>query len=125
LVRSADPDRQERRAPLCVVRPPTGRRETKRGEAHPMNDATMLQPISRTYDTAMIAAVCASPAWHALWTRSHCEQLVHDQLVAKGFGLFLPMIDRCSRRGGLRHLMRCPMVPGCLFLTCCAGYGSQ
>ena len=84
-----------------------------------MNDATMLQPISRTYDTAMIhdAAVCASPAWHALWTRSHCEQLVHDQLTAKGFDLFLPMIDRWSRRGGLRHLIRIPMFPGYVFLN--------
>ena len=82
-----------------------------------MNDATMLQPISRTCDTAMIAAVCASPAWHALWTRSHCEQLVHDQLVAKGFDLFLPMIDRWSRRGGLRHLIRVPMFPGYVFLN--------
>jgi len=36
----------------------TGRRETK-GRAHPMNDATMLSPISRTSDTAMIHdAVC-------------------------------------------------------------------
>ena len=83
-----------------------------------MNDETMLQPISRTYDTAMIhdAAVCASPAWQALWTRSHCEQLVHDQLAAKGFDLFLPMIDRWSRRGGLRHLIRIPMFPGYVFL---------
>jgi len=84
-----------------------------------MNDATMLQPISRTSDTATIhdAAACESPAWHALWTRSHCEQLVHDQLVAKGFDLFLPMIDRWSRRGGLRHLIRVPMFPGYVFLN--------
>jgi len=77
-----------------------------------MNDATL-------YDTAMIhgAAASASPAWHALWTRSHCEQVVYDQLAAKGFDLFLPMIDQWSRRGGLRHLIRVPMFPGYVFLN--------
>src|SRR3989442_11026369 len=81
-----------------------------------MTGATRRQRMSGTNASAMIAAVCASPAWHALWTRSHCEQLVHDQLVAKGFDLFLPMIDRWSRRGGLRHLIRIPMFPGDVFL---------
>jgi transcription termination/antitermination protein NusG len=82
-----------------------------------MNDATMTQPISRTRHTALIHdAECASPAWHALWTRSHCEQLVHDQLAAKGFDLFLPTIDQWSRRGALRHLIRIPMLPGYVFL---------
>jgi len=83
-----------------------------------MNNATMIQSMSRTYDTALIhdAAVCTSQAWHALWTRRHREQLVHDQLAAKGFDLFLPMIDRWSRRGGLRHLIRIPMFPGYVFL---------
>ncbi len=57
-----------------------------------------------------------APAWHVLWTRSHCEQLVHDQLAAKGFDLFLPTIERWSRRSGLRHLLRVPMFPGYVFL---------
>src|SRR5688572_22880797 len=30
------------------------------------------------------------PPWHILWTRSHCEQSVSDQLVAAGFDPFLP-----------------------------------
>ena len=54
--------------------------------------------------------------WYVLWTRSHCEQLVHDQLSAKGFESFLPKIGRWSRRKGLRHLARVPMFPGYLFL---------
>jgi transcriptional antiterminator NusG len=58
----------------------------------------------------------AEAMWHVLWTRSHCERLVYDQLVAKGFHLFLPMIDVWSRRGGLRHLSRAPLFPGYLFL---------
>ncbi len=87
-----------------------------------MNDATMLDLISPARDAAVIheAAVRTSPApapaWHALWTRSHCEQLVRDQLAAKGFDLFLPTIDQWSRRGGLRHLIRVPMFPGYVFL---------
>lgn len=54
--------------------------------------------------------------WFALWTRSHCEQLVYDQLAAKGFHLVLPKIDVWSRRGGVRRRARVPMFPGYLFL---------
>ncbi|GIX49610.1 MAG: transcription termination factor NusG domain protein [Candidatus Tectimicrobiota bacterium] len=54
--------------------------------------------------------------WYALYTRSHCEQLVHDQLAAKGFRLFLPKIEVWSRRGGKRHRIWVPMLPGYLFL---------
>lgn len=41
----------------------------------------------------------AARPWHALWTHSHCEHLVHHQLAAKGFELFLPEIDVWTRRG--------------------------
>jgi transcription termination/antitermination protein NusG len=82
-----------------------------------MSSATMIE-VSAPPRSAAVAhdALRASAAWHALWTRSHCEQLVHDQLAAKGFDLFLPKIDRWSRRGGLRHLIRVPMFPGYVFL---------
>jgi transcription termination/antitermination protein NusG len=56
------------------------------------------------------------PLWYALYTRSHCEQLVYDQLTAKGFHIFLPRVDIWSRRGGTRHLISVPMFPGYLFL---------
>ncbi|HSF28984.1 MAG TPA: UpxY family transcription antiterminator [Candidatus Tectomicrobia bacterium] len=56
------------------------------------------------------------PHWYALYTRSHCEQLVWDQLAAKGFHLFLPKIDVWSRRAGKRHRISIPMFPGYLFL---------
>jgi hypothetical protein len=49
--------------------------------------------------------------WHALWTRSHCERLVHDQLVAKGFQLVLPEVDVWSSRAGIRRLISAPMFP--------------
>jgi len=54
--------------------------------------------------------------WHVLWTRSHSEQLVYDQLVAKSFHPFLPTYEVWSRRHGLRHRIRIPMFPGYLFL---------
>jgi transcriptional antiterminator NusG len=60
--------------------------------------------------------VPTSPQWHSLWTRSHCERLVHDQLAARGFRLFFPTIEAWSRRGGVRHLISVPMFPGYLFL---------
>jgi transcriptional antiterminator NusG len=56
------------------------------------------------------------PHWYALYTRSHCEQLVCDQLAAKGFQLLLPRIEAWSHRAGKRHLISVPMFPGYLFL---------
>lgn len=54
--------------------------------------------------------------WYALWTRSHCEQLVFDQLSGRRFDLFLPTIDVWSARAGIRRRIPAPMFPGYLFL---------
>lgn len=54
--------------------------------------------------------------WHALWTRSNCEQIVHDALQARGFEVFLPKVDVWSRRAGRGQLAPAPMFPGYLFL---------
>ena len=64
------------------------------------------------------AAVDAAEAgpWYALWTHSHCEQLVHNQLVQKGFNAFLPKVDVWSRRRGTRRLISVSMFPSYLFL---------
>lgn len=73
--------------------------------------------IERTPAIARVEPQPSAPrAWYALWTRSHCERLVHDQLAANGFEVFLPEIDIWSRRGGLRHIIRVPVFPGYLFL---------
>lgn len=58
----------------------------------------------------------ASPKWHALWTRSHFEEFVCEQLTAKGFQAFLPTIQVWSRRAGIRHRIHVPMFRGYLFL---------
>lgn len=71
----------------------------------------MTSPIS--HDDAM---PIGSAQWCALWTHAHCEQLVRDQLAAKRFEVFLPMMTMWSRRGGKRHLIQVPMFPGYLFL---------
>lgn len=54
--------------------------------------------------------------WYALWTHSHCEQLVRDQLAAKRFEVFLPKIETWSRRAGVKHRIWTPMFPGYLFV---------
>ena len=56
------------------------------------------------------------PRWFAIWTHSHCEQLVHDQLTARGFQPFFPTIREWSRRAGTRRLIDRPMFPGYLFV---------
>jgi len=54
--------------------------------------------------------------WFAVWTHSHCEELVHAQLVAKGFNVFLPTMRTWSRRAGKRRIVPLPMFPGYLFV---------
>jgi transcriptional antiterminator NusG len=54
--------------------------------------------------------------WYALYTRSHCEQLVCDQLTAQGFHLFLPRLEVWSQRAGKQRLIAVPMFPGYLFV---------
>jgi transcription termination/antitermination protein NusG len=54
--------------------------------------------------------------WHVLWTRSHSEQLVHNQLADRGFQVFFPTIETWSRRRGMRHRTTVPMFPGYLFV---------
>jgi transcription termination/antitermination protein NusG len=54
--------------------------------------------------------------WFVLWTHSHSERLVHDQLTGKGFEMFLPAIKTWSRRKGAQSAIALPMFPGYVFL---------
>jgi len=54
--------------------------------------------------------------WYAVWTRSHCERLVADQLAARGFSPFLPEMSMRSKRSGATRLISVPMFPGYLLL---------
>lgn len=55
-------------------------------------------------------------AWYAVWTQSHYEQIVSQQLSAKGFDAFLPQMSTWSKREGEMRLIRVPMFPGYLFV---------
>ena len=66
--------------------------------------------------TAPRSAATPSAQWYALWTRSHTERLVYEQLAAKGFDAFLPTAEVWSWRAGARHRIQVPMFPGYLFL---------
>jgi transcription termination/antitermination protein NusG len=78
-------------------------------------------PARRAADTeggeALIPAAADRSGWHVLWTRSHCEEMVHDQLLAKGFHPFLPRFQVWSRRRGRPHRVSVPMFPGYLFVN--------
>jgi transcription termination/antitermination protein NusG len=54
--------------------------------------------------------------WYALYTYSHCEDLVYKQLSAKGFQVFLPKVEVWSRRAGRQSLVSAPVFPSYLFL---------
>jgi transcription antitermination factor NusG len=82
-----------------IGRPGEPGRETKGGEA-----------------LAEAAAEWGTDRWHVLWTRSNCEQAVHDQLAAHGFAPFLPTVQSWCRRGGVRRLATQPMFSGYVFL---------
>jgi transcription antitermination factor NusG len=80
-----------------------------------------------TYDDASYGSETAAPSaapestdgagpWHALWVRSNCERMVHDQLAAKGFRTLLPTTCVPSRAAG-GAMMSVPMFPGYLFLN--------
>jgi transcriptional antiterminator NusG len=79
------------------------------------SNSSATAPVTDLLEEAT-GTLTSAPRWHVLWTRSNCEQQVHDQLVARGFRPFLPKIGRWARRGGLRYLSRVPMFPGYLFL---------
>jgi len=56
------------------------------------------------------------PSWFVVWTQSHCERLVTDQLSSKGFEVFLPTIRTWSRQRGVRRMISLPMFPGYSFI---------
>ena len=55
------------------------------------------------------------PAWFAVWTRSRHEQIVRDQIGAKGLEAFLPTITKWSRWKDRRKKVDWPLFPGYCF----------
>lgn len=72
--------------------------------------------MTRDDDSTLNAGAAPGGEWYAVWTRSHCERLVLEQLSAKGFSAFLPEIGVWSKRQGQMHVVPAPMFPGYLFV---------
>lgn len=88
--------------------------QTEGGEA--LSSPGTLAITDSTQSAFGEGSTAAALQWYALWTRSHCERLVFDQLSAKGFDVFLPTVDVWSARAGVRRRIPAPMFPGYLFL---------
>ncbi len=65
---------------------------------------------------AQVSAQGSAIPWHAVWTRSHCERLVRDQLTVKGFHPFMPTIPSWSLGAEGQRQIALPMFPGYVFL---------
>ena len=89
--------------------------QTEGGEALPMINRMNVEEWAEQR-AGLPAAVAVACPWYALYTHSHCEQLVCEQLAAKGFHLFLPKMQVWSQRAGVRRRIAVPMFPGYLFL---------
>ncbi len=83
--------------------------QTEGGEAFSLLATSDENQIAETIDTRQ-------RRWYALWTHSHCEQLVRGQLDARGFEVFLPTVGVWSWRAGVKHRIRRPLFPGYLFV---------
>src|SRR2546422_9473467 len=92
--------------------------QTEGGEA-----LSTVRPAAIPDATAPRSAATPSAQWYALWTRSHTERLVYEQLAAKGFDAFLPTAEGWSGRAGARPRIQVPMFPRYLFLPPALGKG--
>ena len=90
--------------------------ESKGGEALLSADHTLNRDEFDDDDLPSDGAIDSSAAWYAIWTRSHCERLVAQQLMAKGFQAFLPEMAVRSRKPDATPIVQRPMFPGYLFL---------
>ncbi|WP_372747412.1 transcription termination/antitermination protein NusG [Litorivivens sp.] len=64
--------------------------------------------------------------WHVIWTRSNCERMVSDLLGAKGYNVFLPLIEEwstkpksrkaCNKPNAVKATISSPMFKGYLFV---------
>jgi transcription antitermination factor NusG len=92
----------------------------RRGEALLQHSNLLKKAYQEDHQACLAEDHCGEQAsWHVLWTRSNCEQLVHDQLLARKYEAFLPMINQWStpatrRRDGT--VCAAPMFKGYLFV---------
>lgn len=101
---------------MCVRDRLISKLRNRRGEALPTTIQTSCASELECAKADPVLADLHQGGWHVLWTRSNCEQLVHDQLATRGYELFLPTVDKWSRRRHARCLYRAPLFPGYLFI---------
>jgi transcription antitermination factor NusG len=99
----------QQRETLARFLPEEYRDKTEGGEA-------LTVGLVLTENVLQPAPIGDEANWYAIWTRSHSEQLVADQLLGKGLDVFLPKVSIWSRRGGVRHVIQVPMFSGYVFL---------
>ncbi len=61
----------------------------------------MKRAANTAFDAMTALDAIEQPAWYAIWTCSHFEQAVNDQLAVKGFEMFLPRATICTRSSRL------------------------
>src|SRR5688500_11404433 len=88
--------------------------QTERGEA--LLSANGSDRHAHEWQHRAQSRPTAREAWYAVWLRSHYEQIVTQQLSAKGFQTFLPQVRSWSRRSGSARAIRMPMFPGYVFV---------
>ena len=54
--------------------------------------------------------------WYAVWTRARHEFTVREDLKAKGLEVFLPTLQRASRRRDRRKILTVPLFPNYVFV---------
>lgn len=91
-------------------------REATRGGAWANFMNGMLESAISCQEPDVPECYESEPGWHVLWTHSNCEQLVYEQLLAKGYELFLPTVGIWAKRRSVRYFRKLPLFPGYLFL---------
>ena len=92
--------------------------ENQRGEALATQPEYQPRPeLALAADSDRVEGYRQDDAhWYVIWTRSNCEQSVHEQLHSRGYETLLPTVDKWSRRRHARCLYRAPLFPGYLFV---------
>jgi transcriptional antiterminator NusG len=90
--------------------------ESKGGEALLSADHNLNRDDVDDDRSSDLAVENTAAAWYAIWTRSHCERLVAQQLMAKGFQPFLPEMAVRPWKTDAAPIVQRPMFPGYLFL---------
>lgn len=78
----------------------------------------MLQPATDTESSCagLEDNSAAVTAWHVLWTRSNHEKAVFEQLAARKYEVFLPMLSQWSRSKKGTPYCVAPMFRSYLFI---------